>query len=97
MAEQDPRVHSMFQKDCGCALLAVASVWAIYAFTYWMMAPAFAAVGVQWLMALLGLVVLLLNAAAVAALLRHYRDDKAAIYGTDIYYLDQLAAERRAP
>lgn len=96
MAEQDPRIEPMFRRDCAAAYLSIAVVWAVYAFTFWRMADQFAASGVTALMLVLGGMVLLLNTAAVVALIRHYREDKASIYGTDIYYLDRIAADARA-
>lgn len=95
MTEQDPRVQTMFGRDRAAAWTAVAIVWAVYAFVFWRMADAFAASGLTWLMLALGGLVLLLNTAAVIALVRHYEEDKAAIYGSDIYYLDRIAAEKR--
>lgn len=96
MTEQDPRVRTMFGRDRAAAWIAVALVWATYAFVFWRMTDAFAATGLTAVMAALASVVLFLNTAAVLALLRHYEEDKAAIYGADIYYLDRIAAERRA-
>ncbi len=96
MSDRDPRVEAMFSRDCFAAFLAVATVWAVYAFVFWRMAAQFQGSGITLLMLALAGVVLLLNTAAVIALVRHYREDKAAIYGTDIYYLDRIAAERRA-
>ncbi|HEY0292381.1 MAG TPA: hypothetical protein VGC51_08595 [Hansschlegelia sp.] len=96
MIERDPRVEAMFGRDRMAAFICVAAVWAVYAFVFWRMADQFAASGVTLLMAALAGLVLLLNTAAVVALIRHYQEDKAAIYGTDIYYLDRIAADRRA-
>jgi Co/Zn/Cd efflux system component len=96
MAEQDLRVETMFRRDCAAATVSVVAVWAVYLFIFWRMSDQFAATGVTLLMLVLGGLVLLLNTAAAIALVRHYQEDKAAIYGTDIYYLDRIAAEKRA-
>lgn len=93
---QDARVASMYRRDQIAAYVSIAAVWAVYVFILWRMSDQFVASGVFGLMAALAGVVLLLNTAAVVALIRHYQNDKAAIYGTDIYYLDRIAAERRA-
>lgn len=93
---QDARIASMYRRDQIAAYLSIVGVWAVYGFILWRMADQFAASGVFWLMAALAAIVLLLNTAAVVALIKHYRDDKAAIYGIDIYYLDRIAADRRA-
>ncbi|WP_336490413.1 hypothetical protein [Methylobacterium nigriterrae] len=96
MAHQDPRVASMFRRDCAAAVCAVLLVWLIYAFTFWTMKPAFDAAGLTGPMVGLGACVLFLNTAAIVAMIRHYGEDRAAIYGTDIYYLDRLRAARRS-
>lgn len=95
MADQDPRVGSMFRRDCVAAGCAVLLVWLIYAFTFWMMRQAFEASGVLEMMIGLGACVLFLNTAAIVAMIRHYSEDRTAIYGTDIYYLDCLRAARQ--
>ncbi|AWN40200.1 hypothetical protein U8607_17410 [Methylobacterium durans] len=95
MSHQDPRVGRMFRRDCMAAVGAVAAVWLIYGFTFWMMRPAFAASDITGLMIGLGVCVVFLNTAAVLAMVRHYGEDRAAIYGTDIYYLDRLRQARR--
>ncbi|MFC7054378.1 hypothetical protein ACFQI3_16930 [Hansschlegelia quercus] len=77
------------------ATVAVVAVWATYAFVFWRMRGQFDHSGVMLLMLVAAGLVLLLNTAAVVALIKHYREDKAAIYGTDLYYLDRIAAERR--
>ncbi len=85
----------MFRRDSIAAIGAVVTVWLIYAFTFWMMRPAFAASGLTGIMIGLGACVLFLNTAAVLAMIRHYGEDRAAIYGTDLYYLDRLRQSRR--
>jgi Co/Zn/Cd efflux system component len=85
----------MYRRDKLAAYISIVAVWVVYAFVFWRMADQFAASGVTLLMLVLGTLVLLLNTAAVVALIRHYQEDKAAIYGTDIYYLDRIAADRR--
>lgn len=96
MSNHESRVEAMYARDKLAAYVSVVTVWAVYIFVYWRMSDHFAAIGLTWLMVGLGAMVLLLNTAAVVALIKHYREDKAAIYGTDIYYLDRIAAEKRA-
>jgi hypothetical protein len=93
---RESRVDAMYSRDKLAAYVCVAVTWAVYLFVFWRMSAQFSASGLSLLMLALGGIVLLLNTAAVIALIRHYREDKAAIYGTDIYYLDRIAAERRA-
>lgn len=96
MQHQDPRIASMFKRDCASAAFAVLAVWLIYAFTFWTMWQVFEAAHLLVPMAILGAIVLFLNTASTVAMIRHYNHDKAAIYGTDIYYLDQIRAVRQA-
>ncbi|MGX5774672.1 hypothetical protein [Methylorubrum zatmanii] len=92
---QDVRVAAMFGRDRAAALVAVGLVWLVYAFTFWTMRRACDACGVTLLLLGVGACVLLLNTAAIAAMIRHYREDRAAIYGMDLYYLDRLRDLRR--
>lgn len=96
MKEQDSRVQAMFSRDRAAAIGCVVATWAVYAFVFWRMMDQFATSGLTLLMLLLAGLVLLLNTAAIYALIKHYEEDKAAIYGTDIYYLDRIDADRRA-
>lgn len=96
MGSHESRIDAMYARDKFAAYICVLAVWAVYLFVYWRMYDQFASTGLQWVMLGLGGMVLLLNSAAVVALIRHYREDKAAIYGTDLYYLDRIAAEKRA-
>lgn len=96
MSSHESRVDAMYGRDKFAAYISVVTVWAVYLFVFWRMSGHISASGLTWLMLALGALVLFLNTAAVVALIRHYREDKAAIYGTDIYYLDRIAAEKRA-
>lgn len=96
MSNHESRVDAMYGRDKLAAYLSVVTVWAVYLFVFWRMSGHIAASGLTWFMLALGALVLLLNTAAVIALIKHYREDKAVIYGTDIYYLDRIAAEKRA-
>ena len=95
MSHQDPRVASMFRRDCAAAIFAVLVVWLIYAFTFWTMKQAFDVTNLTVPMAILGGSVLFLNTAAIVAMIRHYSEDRSAIYGIDIYYLDRIRELRQ--
>jgi hypothetical protein len=90
MKHQDPRIPAMFRRDCAAAIFSVLAVWLIYAFTFWSMWRTFEALNLLALMGILGASVLFLNSASTLAMIRHYREDMSAIYGTDVYYLDQI-------
>ncbi|MBB2961353.1 hypothetical protein [Methylobacterium sp. R2-1] len=93
---QDARVAVMFGRDRAAAIFAVGMVWLVYAFTFWTMRQACDNCGVTLLVLGVGACVVLLNTAAIAAMIRHYREDRDAIYGTDLYYLDRLREMRRS-
>lgn len=96
MLHQDPRISSMFKRDCAAAASSVLAVWLLYAFTFWSMWRVFEEANLLIPMAAIGFVVLLLNTASIAAMIKHYAEDKSAIYGTDIFYLDQLRELRKS-
>lgn len=96
MLHQDPRISSMFKRDCAAATFAVLAVWLLYAFTFWSMWRVFEGVNLLIPMAAIGSVVLLLNTASIAAMIKHYAEDKSAIYGIDIFYLDQVRDVRES-
>jgi hypothetical protein len=50
--------------------------------------------GVVAALAIFGGLVLLFNTASILALLKHYAEDKAHLYGLDIHYLDEMKAKR---
>ena len=43
----------------------------------------------------IGFIVLVLNTAAIMAMLRHYREDRDFMYGLDIKFLDEARAAKR--
>lgn len=94
MTHHDPRVDGMFQRDAIGALATVALVWLLYAFIYYTLAGVFEQLGLTYLMAGLGLCVLILNASSIIAMIKHFSEDRNAIYSRDLYYLDLLRDNR---
>lgn len=84
----DPRVDSMFSTDRMWAYIAVVALWALYAFVFWRVIPLIADSNVVLALAISGAIVLLFNTASIVAMINHYGEDKAHIYGLDLYYLD---------
>ena len=84
----DPRVDKMFGKDRMWALVALISVWALYTFVFYELMPHLTDDGVKLALLISGGLVMLFNAAAIWAMLKHYGEDKAHIYGLDLHYLD---------
>jgi hypothetical protein len=51
--------------------------------------------GARTLLLIGGFIVLVLNTAAIMAMLRHYREDRDFMYGLDIKFLDEARAAKR--
>ena len=85
---------SMFLRDAVGALAAVLMVWALYAFIFFVMSGVFAELGLTAVMAGLALCVLILNASSIIAMIKHFGEDRTAIYSRDLYYLDLMRNNR---
>jgi len=88
------RIITMHRRDTAVAWIVVLGLWfsILYvASVTWPLAP-LPAMRVVLLCA--GAVVLILNTAAVLAMLRHYREDRDFMYGLDIQFLDEARAAR---
>lgn len=94
MQTADPRIEAMHRRDGAVAWAFVAALWLAIAFVLaatWTLAPSGA---LRALLAAGGAVVLVLNTAAIVAMLRHYREDRDHIYGLDLRFTDALRARR---
>jgi len=90
------RIIAMHRRDTAVAWIVVLGLWfsILYvAAVTWPLAP-LPEMRVALLIA--GSVVLILNTAAVLAMLRHYREDRDFMYGLDIQFLDEARAARAA-
>lgn len=90
----DPRVDKMFGKDRAWAILALVAVWALYTFVFYILLPHLNDDGVLGALFVSGGLVMLFNAAAIWAMISHYREDKAHIYGLDLHYLDLMKQKK---
>ena len=86
----DPRVEKMFGQDRMWAVLALVVVWALYSFVFYMLLPHLNDDGVLGVLLVSGGLVMLFNAAAIWAMIAHYSEDRAHIYGLDLHYLDLM-------
>lgn len=86
----DPRVDRMFGQDRMWAVLALVVVWALYSFVFYMLLPHLNDDGVLGVLLISGGLVMLFNAAAIWAMIAHYSEDRANIYGLDLHYLDLM-------
>jgi hypothetical protein len=86
----DPRINKMFGKDRMWAVAALIGIWALYSFVFYAVMPHVNDDAVLGALLVSGGLVMLFNAAAIWAMIRHYGEDKAHIYGLDLHYLDLM-------
>jgi len=94
VSDLDLRIEAMHKRDVLIAWAFVAGLWLSMIFVAWAtwdLAPAGAA---RVLLMIAGAIVLLFNTAAILAMLKHYREDRAFIYGLDIRFLDEAKARK---
>ncbi len=85
------RIHRMFIRDTIWGWGFVAWLWATYAFVLIVTLTQSEYAWGEVLIALLvgGFLVCIYNTGAIAAMVRHYRDDKDFIYTVDLRHLDE--------
>ncbi|MFV0475075.1 MAG: hypothetical protein ACK5MQ_12850 [Pikeienuella sp.] len=89
------RIGAMHRRDILVARLFVLGLWlaiGFVAFATWPLAPSATA---RTVLLIGGAVILIFNTAAIAAMLRHYREDRDFMYALDIKFLDEARAARR--
>lgn len=89
MPDMTQRIEAMHRRDVTIAWAFIIGLWfsiAFVAIATWSLAPSG---GARVLLIGAGAVVLVFNTAAIAAMLRHYREDRDFIYGLDIKFLDE--------
>jgi hypothetical protein len=88
MSDLNQRIEAMYQSDKRGAYILVALLWIAILFVLVMSWPYIPDSGVR-IVALIGAAaVLIFNTASIIAMLSHYKEDKAFIYGLDIQQLD---------
>lgn len=85
MSDLNQRIETMYRRDLMIAWAFVIGLWFAVIFVMiatWNLAP-----DPTWRTVLLigGAAVLVFNTASIGALVRHYKEDKAFIYGLDIH------------
>ena len=78
----------MFSADRFWAYGAVIALWALYVFVLYSLLPVITDGAVMLALAVAGALVLAFNSASILAMISHYDEDKAHIYGLDLHYLD---------
>jgi hypothetical protein len=86
----DARIDRMHQRDRKGALAFVIGLWITMLFALFTMWPLIGDGMIRIVLAISAILVLAFNTAAIVAMLRHYNDDKAFIYGLDIMHLDEM-------
>ena len=93
MSNLTNRIEAMHKRDVQVAWGFVIGLWLAVIFVAmatWSLAPSS---GARVLLLIGGATVLILNTAAIMAMLKHYREDRDFMYGLDIKFLD--AAQNR--
>jgi len=95
MPDTTERIKKMHSRDTVVAWAFVVSLWLAIIFVAWAtwnLAPSAAA---RIVLLIGGATILVLNTAAIVAMLRHYREDRDFMYGLDIKFLDLARAEKK--
>ena len=88
MSDTQQRIETMHKRDVIVAWAFVVALWLAMIFVAiatWSLAPNSEARSV---LLIGGAIILIFNTAAIAAMLKHYREDRDFIYGLDIKFLD---------
>lgn len=94
MSDLTTRIETMHRRDVQVAWAFVAGLWLSIIFVAvatWPLAPSSMA---RVVLLIGGAVILILNTAAIMAMLKHYREDRDFMYGLDIKFLDAARAEK---
>lgn len=95
MPDLTERIKKMHSRDTAVAWAFVVGLWLTIIFVAlatWHLAPS----GTARIVLLVGgATILVLNTAAVVAMLRHYREDRDFMYGLDIKFLDLARAQKK--
>ena len=89
MAQVDPRIEVMHKGDVRIAWAFVIGLWLAMLFVAWATWGLAPSSGTRALLLIGGIIVLVFNTAAIAAMLKHYREDRDFIYGLDIKFIDE--------
>lgn len=88
------RIDSMFARDRLMAWSALVALWVFVAFVLFAVDGFVTDGRIRAVLMVSAAVLLVFNTASVAAMVRHYSDDKNHIYGLDIRHLDENRAAR---
>jgi len=92
----DQRIDQMLKGDRLGASIFVVCLWLVVLFVLAMVWQVEPDSTIRLTLVISAGVLLLFNTAAIIAMLRHYEEDKAFIYGLDIHHLDAARAAQGA-
>jgi len=92
---EDPRIEVMYRRDRAWSYVAIIILWLILLFVFFKILPDTGSPGVTIALMIAGGLVLLFNTTSIAALLRHYHEDKQHLYGLDLHYIDEMKKAKR--
>lgn len=94
VGDLNKRIEAMHKRDVLMAWAFVVGLWCAMIFVAiatWDLAPSG---GARILLLIGGAIVLVLNTAAILAMLRHYREDRDFMYGLDIKFSDEARGHK---
>ena len=94
MSDLNQRIEAMYRGDKRGAWLFILFLWITILFVLFMTWPYIPDAGVKVVVVLAAAAVLIFNTASIAAMLKHYEEDKEFIYGLDIKHLDESRKNR---
>ena len=92
----EERIDRMHKRDRIGAIAFVVALWCTLLFVMFTIWPALTNATIRNILLVAGAGVLVLNTAAIVAMLKHYRDDKHFIYSLDILHLDEMRKRSRS-
>ena len=95
MADLNQRIEAMYRGDCRDAWTLIAILWIAILFVLFMTWPYIPDSTVRIVVLIGAAAILIFNTAAIAAMVKHYAEDKEFIYGLDIKHLDAMRKQGR--
>lgn len=92
----DGRIEAVYRADRRAAWAFVAALWLVIGFVLVATWGLIDDPAVHLTLTLAAILLLAFNTASIAAMIAHYAEDKAFIYGLDLKHIDLKAAQRRA-
>lgn len=92
----DGRIEAVYRSDRRIAWAFVAVLWLVIGFVLVATWRLIDDASVHLVLSAAAVLLLALNTASIAAMVTHYAEDKAFIYGLDLEHIDARAVQRRA-